>query len=74
MSVAIGGIPVPVLYAAAQSQYLGVDQVNVGPLPASLAGRGTVDLALVVEGVSANPVILCFSEEAGGNRYNSAGV
>ncbi len=50
----IGGISVPVLYAGAQSQYPGLDQVNLGPLPQTLAGKGEVDLILTVDGVPAN--------------------
>lgn len=51
---------VPVLYAGAQSEYPGLDQINVGPLPASLAGSGTVDLELFVDGVPANVVTVTF--------------
>jgi len=52
----IGGVKVPVLYAGAQSQYPGFDQVNIGPLPQSLVGKGQVDLILTVDGVPANTV------------------
>ena len=54
----IGGIRVPVLYAGAQSQYPGFDQVNIGPLPASLVGKGVTDLILTVDGVPANTLKL----------------
>ena len=56
ISVTIAGIPVPVLGAAAHSQYPGVDQVNVGPLPRSLAGKGETSLLLKVDGKTANTV------------------
>lgn len=56
----INGVTVPVLYAGMQSQFAGLDQVNVGPLPASLAGTGTVNLILYVDGVPANTVQLAF--------------
>ncbi len=56
ISVTIGGEPVPVIGAAAQGEFDGLDQVNVGPLPSTLAGRGEVALELTVDGVSANPV------------------
>ncbi len=52
----VDGVKVPVLYEAAQSEYPGLDQVNIGPLPRSLAGKGTVDLQLCVDGVPANVV------------------
>jgi uncharacterized protein (TIGR03437 family) len=52
----IGGIGVPVAGPVAQGQYEGLDQVNLGPLPASLAGRGEVTIALTVDGKAANAV------------------
>lgn len=54
----IGGIEVPVSYAGAQGQYMGFDQINVGPLPASLAGKGLVDLILTIDGENASTVIV----------------
>ena len=42
VSVKIGGVAVPVSYAGDQMQYVGLDQINAGPLPRSLAGRGEV--------------------------------
>ena len=39
-SADVGGKNTPVLYAAAQSEYVGLDQVNIGPLSAKLAGSG----------------------------------
>ncbi|MFM8395532.1 MAG: hypothetical protein ACKOB4_16585, partial [Acidobacteriota bacterium] len=44
-----------VVYAGAQGDYAGLDQLNVR-IPRELAGRGEVDLNLSVGGVSANPV------------------
>ncbi len=52
----IGGMNVPVLFAAAAPGLAGLDQVNVGPLPRSLAGRGEVDVVLSVDGRTANTV------------------
>ena len=40
VSATVGGQSVPVVYAGAQFQYAGLDQVNLGPLPAALAGSG----------------------------------
>lgn len=56
----INGVKVPVLYAAAQSEFAGLDQVNIGPLPASLAGAGAVNIELFVDGVPANVVTATF--------------
>jgi len=50
----IGGVAVPVLYAGDTPGFAGLDQVNIGPLPRSLAGRGEVDVALIVDGRPAN--------------------
>jgi uncharacterized protein (TIGR03437 family) len=52
----IGGVSVSVTGPVAQSQYVGLDQVNLGPLPRSLAGRGEVAIALTVDGKAANSV------------------
>jgi uncharacterized protein (TIGR03437 family) len=52
----VGGISVGVAGPAAQGQYVGLDQVNLGPLPRSLAARGEVPIVLTVDGKAANPV------------------
>jgi len=52
----IGGEPVPVLYAGAQSETAGFDQINLGPLPPVLRGRGDVELVITVDGQEANRV------------------
>lgn len=52
----IGSESIPILGAVPQGEFEGLDQVNIGPLPASLAGQGEVDLVLTVAGQSANPV------------------
>jgi uncharacterized protein (TIGR03437 family) len=51
----VGGVSVPVLYAGAQGEYAGLDQVNV-QLPGSLRGLGEADLMLTVDGQAANTV------------------
>lgn len=53
--VTIGGVSATVLGAAAQSQYAGLDQVNV-IVPRELKGRGEVDVVLKVDGKVANAV------------------
>ncbi|MBI1763248.1 MAG: hypothetical protein HYR56_17630 [Acidobacteria bacterium] len=56
----LGGISVPVSFAGAQGDLAGLDQLNVGPLPRALAGRGEVDLVLTVDGRAANAVRVSF--------------
>jgi uncharacterized protein (TIGR03437 family) len=53
--VTIGGVAATVLGAAAQSQYAGLDQVNV-LVPRALQGSGDVQLLLTVDGQAANAV------------------
>lgn len=55
-TVKIGGLDVAVLFAGEASGFAGLDQCNVGPLPRSLAGRGEVEVALMVDGKTANAV------------------
>ncbi|MFN0109450.1 MAG: CHRD domain-containing protein [Blastocatellia bacterium] len=57
MTMAVGGTAVTPLGFAAQSQFAGLDQVNL-QIPASMAGRGDVDLTLTVEGKVSNIVKL----------------
>jgi uncharacterized protein (TIGR03437 family) len=54
----IGGTNVPVTYAGAVSSDPGLDQVNIGPLPQSLAGTGKGDVPVIVtvDGAPANTV------------------
>ncbi len=40
--------------------FVGVDQLNIGPLPRSLAGRGTVDVIVTVDGKQANTLQVAF--------------
>ncbi|MGH9935310.1 MAG: FG-GAP-like repeat-containing protein, partial [Blastocatellia bacterium] len=54
-SVSIGGGEIPALYAGAQGDFAGLDQINL-PLPRALAGRGEMDIVLAVDGVTANSV------------------
>ncbi len=52
----VGGVDVPVLFAGAAPGLAGVDQINLGPLPRSLAGRGPVDLILSAGNLASNTV------------------
>ena len=53
----IGGIKVPVAYAGMQGD-VGLDQVNLGPLPQTLAASGNTNLVITVDGVPANTIAL----------------
>lgn len=55
VTVIVGSEAVPVTFAGAQPNFVGLDQVNI-KLPRSLAGRGEVDVVLTVDGKAANPV------------------
>ncbi|MGH9673807.1 MAG: hypothetical protein ACRD44_11560 [Bryobacteraceae bacterium] len=57
MTATVGGARVPVLYAGPHGEFAGLDQVNLGPLPPILAGRGEVDIILTVEDQRANAVL-----------------
>jgi uncharacterized protein (TIGR03437 family) len=57
------GISVPVIYHGAQGggsqgSDAGLDQINLGPLPANLAGAGVVKLVIAADGQAANTVTL----------------
>ncbi|MEK7753392.1 MAG: kelch repeat-containing protein, partial [Acidobacteriota bacterium] len=55
----MAGERIAVLSASAQGQFAGLDQVNLGPLPRSFAGRrGTVELTLLVDAALANRVTI----------------
>lgn len=56
MTVTVGGLNVPVLGYAAVDGLAGLDQCNIGPLPRSLAGRGTVNVVLTAGIKAANTV------------------
>jgi uncharacterized protein (TIGR03437 family) len=55
VAVTIGGVSATVLFAGAQGEFPGLDQVNV-VLPTNLQGRGEQDLILTVDGHVANTV------------------
>ncbi len=57
VTASIGGVGAEVLFAGPQGAFVGLDQANLR-LPRSLAGRGEVDLGLVVSGKAANIVKL----------------
>ncbi|MGE0126510.1 MAG: IPT/TIG domain-containing protein [Blastocatellales bacterium] len=45
----VGGVDVPVLFAGAAPGFVGLDQINIGPLPRALAGLGVVDIVVSVD-------------------------
>jgi len=55
VTMTIGGANTQVLYAGAQGDFVGLDQIN-GLLPRVLIGRGEVDVVLSVDGKMANLV------------------
>lgn len=54
VTATVGGENVEVTAAVPQGQFVGLDQVNLGPLPRSLAGREAADVVLTVDGVQTN--------------------
>jgi uncharacterized protein (TIGR03437 family) len=57
VTATLGGVNAEVLYADAQGQFAGLDQVNLR-LPQTLAGRGEVEVVLRVDGQVSNTVRL----------------
>jgi uncharacterized protein (TIGR03437 family) len=58
VTVTLGGQGIPCFFSGPTSEFPGMDQVNIGPLPGALAGRGEVDVVLTVAGKPANTVTL----------------
>jgi len=56
ITATIAGATVPVMGAAAQPQFAGVDQINIGPLPRTLIGKGDTTIVLRVDGKQSNSV------------------
>ena len=56
ITATVGGVSVPVLGWAATAQFVGEDQVNIGPLPQALAGSGSVNIVITADGQQANIV------------------
>ena len=54
----IGGSEVPVLFAGAQDGWAGLDQVEIGPLPRSLAAAGEVNVVVTAAGITSNTVTI----------------
>ena len=56
VQVTVDGAGVPVLSFGAQSQYPGLDQINIGPLSRGLEGAGSVNIVLMAGGETSNTV------------------
>ena len=55
----INGLSLPVVFAGAQPEFPGLDQIDL-LLPVSLSGAGKVDVSLAVDGQTSNTVTLSF--------------
>jgi uncharacterized protein (TIGR03437 family) len=61
MSATIDGEDVPVFsFVGDLDQFVGLGQVNVGPIPRSFVGRGPVLIVLSVDGFATNSVMVAF--------------
>src|SRR5262249_20446469 len=58
VSVSLNGTNLPVVFFGPQGEYPGLDQINVGPLPAGLAGTSLANLVVRADDRAANPVTL----------------
>jgi uncharacterized protein (TIGR03437 family) len=58
VTATVNGASLPVIYFGAQGGSDGLDQINLGPLPANLAGAGAVQLVITADGQAANTVTL----------------
>ncbi len=56
----VGGTSAAVVGPVAQGQFVGVDQMNLGPLPRTLIGRGSVNIVTQIGGKTANTVTATF--------------
>jgi uncharacterized protein (TIGR03437 family) len=59
VTATVNGVNAPVAFSGAQGTYPGLDQVNL-QIPPSLAGAGTVTVAITVGSQAANPVTVAF--------------
>lgn len=58
VTATIGGTPTPILGFAATAEFVGLDQINIGPIPQSLMERGNVNVELMIGGKPANVVTI----------------
>ncbi|MGH6961460.1 MAG: kelch repeat-containing protein, partial [Dongiaceae bacterium] len=75
VTATVGGQTVPVLAAVVQGTFAGLDQVNIGPLPRTLASRrGEVEVAIGADEALANPVTIAPAAPASGRWGRRAGL
>jgi uncharacterized protein (TIGR03437 family) len=63
VNVSIGGVSVSPTFVGAQSDFAGLDQVNL-QIPSSLSGRGEVDIVLTGDGKTSNAVTVNIANPA----------
>jgi uncharacterized protein (TIGR03437 family) len=56
----IADVSVPVAGFAAQAETLGLDQINIGPIPASLRGQTNAPVIVTFDDIETNTVTLSF--------------
>jgi uncharacterized protein (TIGR03437 family) len=56
----INGLSLGVIYVGQQPQFTAEDQVNLGPIPQSLKGSGSVNVEITVNGQQSNAVTVQF--------------
>ena len=59
-SCTVGGQKVPVTFAGVAAGYVGLDQLNIGPIPLTLAGKGEVPIQCLFDGAPTNQVTVAF--------------
>ena len=60
VTATVDGVAVPVLGAVEHPIFVGLDQVNIGPIPLSLIGAGEVEIILFVDGIPTNTLTVSF--------------
>ena len=56
IAASVGSEDVPVLAAVPQGQFVGLDQINIGPLPRMLRGLGEIEIPITADGKQSNAV------------------
>jgi uncharacterized protein (TIGR03437 family) len=60
VTVSVRGTGYNALYAGPSPDFIGLDQINIGPLPASLVGAGSVDIVVTADGKTSKPLSVTF--------------
>ena len=56
VTATVNGLSVSLLGALPQGEFVGLDQINIGPLPPGLVGSGEVTIQLIADGKVANTI------------------